>query len=114
MKLIVDLSQVKFKTPHQLSIFFFSLLIGLSVSSCLDLVENTDAPCGGPADCSAPRMCISGQCVAVCYNDNDCANNEMCVRQLCVTTTTIDTEPFLPATSGEAMNAGEPMNAGMN
>ena len=77
------LSQVKFKSPRIIRLQFSSFFISFLCSSCLDL-QAIDLPCGGPANCSSPRQCIEGQCVAACYDDTDCEQGESCVRQLCI------------------------------
>ena len=84
MKLIINQAQGKFKTPFRLLRISCSFFCVLALSACLDLVEDSAAPCGGPDDCSAPRQCIMNRCVAACYSDEDCAQNEQCLRQTCV------------------------------
>ena len=108
MKLIINQAQGKFKTLLRLLRFSFLFFCALSLNACLDLVQDSAAPCGGPDDCSSPRQCIMNRCVAACYSDEDCAQTEKCMRQICVSSQELNASesPNPTYTAGESM-AGE-------
>ena len=115
MKLIINQAQGKFKTLLRLLRFSFLFFCVLTLNACLDLVQDSAAPCGGPDDCSSPRQCIMNRCVASCYSDEDCAPTEKCIRQICVGNQELNASvPPNPAyIAGESMagaaTAGESM-----
>ena len=108
MKLIINQAQGKFKTLIRLLRFSSIFFCLISLSACLDLVQDSPIPCGGPDDCSAPRQCVMNQCVAACYNNDDCAQNEVCTRQVCVSQQDLSANeiPEAETTAGET-TAGE-------
>ena len=70
--------------------YLLVICIVLMFVACFD--DLAPIPCGGPAICSSPRVCIENQCVFACTNDDDCQNDLVCERQVCVSSKLAEVE----------------------